>query len=110
MRVDVKMGRGKIAAQVAHGVIDCYKEAMKMRKEVVELWEQEGMAKIVVQINSEQELIKVVDNAKSNGVPGSIIADAGRTEVSPGTITVGAIGPGLKSEISKYTGHLKLLT
>ena len=102
------MSRGKIAAQVGHGALNCYKEALIKRNDIVLKWE-EFCAKIVLQINSEAELIKVIEKAKKDGLPTSLIADAGRTEIPSGTITVGAIGPGKLSEIDKYTGHLKLL-
>ena len=110
VRMDLKMSRGKIASQVGHAVISCYKDAMIKRKEIVNKWEEEGTAKIVLQTNSEKELVAIVEKAKENGIPGSIVIDLGRTEVSPNSITAGAIGPGRISEIDKYTKHLKLLT
>jgi len=110
VRIDIKMGRGKIAAQVGHAVLDSYKDACKLRNQTVKAWEDIGCAKIVLQVNSESELIKIIENAKSKGLPTSLIADAGRTEVTPGTITVGAIGPGTNTEIDVFTGHLKLLS
>ena len=37
------------------------------------------------------------------------IADAGRTEVMPGTITCMGIGPDKEEKIDKVTGKLKML-
>ena len=49
------------------------------------------------------------EKADSLNVPYYLVRDAGRTEVEPGTMTVGAFGPGKVSEIDKITGNLELL-
>ena len=38
-----------------------------------------------------------------------VLRDAGRTEVTKGTVTVIGIGPGFVDKISKVTSHLKTL-
>jgi len=39
----------------------------------------------------------------------SLIQDAGRTQVAPGSRTVLGVGPGPNELIDKVTGHLKLM-
>ena len=54
-RTDLKMGTGKIAAQVGHAVLGAYKQAMedKAQKKKLNLWEFQGQPKIVVKVTSE---------------------------------------------------------
>ena len=42
-------------------------------------------------------------------LPCGYICDAGHTQVAPGSVTVGWIGPWEESEIDKITGSFKLL-
>ena len=52
---------------------------------------------------------KLARQAKKAGLPAYLVADAGRTQVAPGSKTVLAIGPGPKSALDAITGTLKLL-
>ena len=107
VRKDLKMSTGKIAAQVAHAVLNCYKEAMKVSPDYVYSWESDsGSTKIVLQISGLDELLKLRDNADKLNIPTSLISDAGRTEVEPGTMTVCAFGPVPIELMDKVTGHL----
>jgi len=67
----------------------------------------QGMKKVVVKVD-ERLLIQTIQDAKTE-VPYALIRDAGYTQVAPNTITAGAIGPGPKTIIDKYTGRFKLL-
>jgi len=58
---------------------------------------------------NESMLLGFLDHAKSSGLRTNVVADAGRTEVEPGTRTVGAIGPHSVAEIDAITGSLSLL-
>jgi len=108
VRVDIKLTRAKIADCVGHAALACYKEALKTRSAIVNEWEEKGcQAKIVLQVNSEAELLKIIEAAKIKGIPTSVIEE---TEKKVKTAIVGAIGPDTKKEIDLYTGLLKLLT
>ncbi len=109
VRKDLNMSVGKIAAQVGHAVLNCYKEALYLNNNYVKNWENSGSAKIVLQVNSLKELNEIKELAKLNKLPYAMIADAGRTEVEPGTVTVISIGPGPVDEVDKVTGRLELL-
>lgn len=67
-----------------------------------------GGTKITVRLDSEEEMLKINEQAKKMGVLSSIIRDAGQTQVAPGSRTVIAIGPAPKSVLEQITGHLKL--
>ncbi|XP_076761199.1 peptidyl-tRNA hydrolase 2, mitochondrial [Xylocopa sonorina] len=107
IRTDLKMGKGKVAAQCAHAAVAAYKAARKHPK-VLEAWEECGQAKITVKVDSENALEEVAKQAKSIGLLANTIRDAGHTQVKPGSKTVCAIGPGPAELIDQVTGHLKL--
>lgn len=66
------------------------------------------LLQVVVKTDSEEELLELAALAMSHGLTASLIQDAGRTQVTPGSRTVLGIGPGPKSLVDKVTGHLKL--
>ncbi|AWR94325.1 peptidyl-tRNA hydrolase Pth2 [Acidianus brierleyi] len=113
VRTDIKMGKGKIAAQVAHAavslVIDILNSSNSRWKSWLFEWLNEGQPKIVVKVNSIVELNTKIEEAKELGLPISLIEDAGRTQLEPGTVTCGGIGPSEDYLIDKITGDLKLL-
>ena len=55
------------------------------------------------------ELKRLLSSAAAQGLCTYCVADAGRTQVAPGTETVGCIGPAPVSRIDAVTGHLQLL-
>ncbi|MDT7861477.1 MAG: peptidyl-tRNA hydrolase Pth2 [Saccharolobus sp.] len=113
VRDDIKMGKGKIAAQVAHAAVSLVFEILNSNnsqwKEWLNLWLNEGQPKIVVKIKSLEELLTRFKKAKEMGIPVSIIEDAGKTQLEPGTITCIGIGPAPNNIIDDITGDLKLL-
>ncbi|AXI25007.1 aminoacyl-tRNA hydrolase [Methanofervidicoccus sp. A16] len=109
VRTDLNMGKGKIASQACHASIEAFIKAQKECPEVVEKWLREGQKKVVVKVNSEKELMEVFREACLEGLPCSLIRDAGRTQLTPGTCTAVAIGPEREERIDKITGRLKLL-
>ena len=73
-------------------------------------WERHGQAKIAVQCKGgEEELATLMAVAHSLGITAEVIADAGRTQIEAGSLTVLGVGPAPKSIVDKVTGHLKLL-
>lgn len=106
MRTDLKMGKGKIAAQACHASLNSYKKASKRS---VRQWESFGQKKVVLKISSKEELLKLYHIIKESGLPCALITDAGHTQIEPSTVTCLGVGPAMDSEIDKLTGHLKLL-
>ncbi|MCQ2972488.1 MAG: aminoacyl-tRNA hydrolase [archaeon] len=106
VRTDLKMGKGKIAAQCCHASIGAYKKAdhNKIRK-----WENEAYAKVVLKIGSLEELMKLKNEAIKRGVNHYLVTDAGRTQIPSSTITVLGLGPDEDETIDEFTGDLKLL-
>lgn len=106
IRQDLKLPKGKAAAQVAHASVEA---VLKSDPKMVKAWRNEGMAKIVLKVKDEKELIKYFQQAKEDGFTVSLITDAGRTVIAPGTKTCAAIGPDEEEEVNKITAELSLL-
>lgn len=127
IRNDLKMQKGKVAAQCGHASVGAYAKALVDRPKTVKRWLRYGKnllnktilfynsffissggTKITVKIDTEQELLDLEKAAKAQDVLSCIVRDAGQTQVAPGSRTVIAIGPAPKSVLDKITGHLKL--
>lgn len=109
VRSDLKMGKGKIAAQVAHASLNAAEAAQQKRPRWYQGWKEEGQAKIVLKVGSEAALDELFKKAKSAGLPAALIEDRGLTQLDPGTVTCLGVGPGPDDEIDAVTGKLKLL-
>jgi len=104
VRTDLDMGRGKIAAQVAHAAVQAAdKSGWK------EDWLRQGGQKTVVKVGSEEELVGVFMEAKRAKLPAALIEDAGHTQIPSGTKTCVGIGPAPEGDVDKITGKLRLL-
>ena len=106
VREDLKLDKGKMAAQVAHASVEA---ALRSDKEIVKQWRIKGMKKIVLKVKNKEELFKYKEIAKNNNLKTALITDAGRTSIKPGTITCLAIGPDEEKKIDEVTGSLKMM-
>ena len=106
VRNDLRMSKGKLAAQVAHASISSSQIATKrmMRK-----WEKEGQKKVVLKARNLKQLKVLERECKKLKIPFSLITDAGSTELLHGTVTCLGIGPDEDSRVDKVTGSLPLL-
>lgn len=113
VRTDLGMGVGKIAAQVGHAVLGAYQNLIEANKPewnaALLKWEHTGNAKIVLKAPNKEELINLSKKAREAGLNTYTVADAGRTQIEPGSLTVCAIGPANSFHIDQITSHLKLL-
>ncbi len=108
VRQDIDMSPGKLAAQVAHAAVSAYIEAEKKKPDWARFWILEGQKKVVVMVKNKEALMEIYNMAKQT-FPTSIIIDAGRTELEPGTHTCVGIGPAPEVEVDRITGRLPLL-
>jgi PTH2 family peptidyl-tRNA hydrolase len=112
VRRDLDMGRGKTAAQAAHAAVGLYKKCRRGGDDLratLRAWEVDAAgAKVVLRVDSEAELRSVEAAAAAAGLPVKTIADAGRTQVAPGSTTcLAVLGGG--GAVDAVTGGLKLL-
>lgn len=108
VRSDLKMGKGKVAAQCSHAAVSAYKQVQCRNPELLKQWEYYGQPKVVVKVPDEGTLLELLCHAKEVGLPVSLIQDAGRTQIAPGSRTVLCVGPGPADLVDRVTGHLKL--
>lgn len=108
VRTDLKMGKGKVAAQCSHAAVDAVRRCYMSHPKILEQWQGCGQPKIVVKTDTEEELKYLATEARRHNIVATIITDAGRTQVAPNSKTVLAVGPGPADKIDKITGHLRL--
>ena len=56
VRMDLKMGKGKIAAQCCHAAVSAFKKGKSRNSGLVKAWEEDGSRKIAVKAKDEDEL------------------------------------------------------
>ena len=107
IRQDLKLPKGKAAAQAAHAAVEA---AFKADKADVKAWRSiQGQKKVTLKVADEKELKKYLQIAKDANLPTALITDAGRTVIAPGTTTALAIGPADEDKIDDITGELGML-
>ncbi|MHA1506108.1 MAG: peptidyl-tRNA hydrolase Pth2 [Candidatus Asgardarchaeia archaeon] len=109
VRGDIKMSVGKTAAQVAHAAVSAAFETYMKKRDWFERWFEEGQKKVVLKVKKVEELLELLKEVKSSGIPSALIKDMGLTEIPPGTITALGIGPAPSRILDKFTGSLPLL-
>jgi peptidyl-tRNA hydrolase, PTH2 family len=106
VRSDLKLSKGKVAAQVAHASTEA---TLRSDDQKVKAWRAKGMKKVILKVDGEKDLLEFNQFAKDAKITSALITDAGRTEIAPGTITCLAIGPEKEDIIDKITSNLKLM-
>jgi PTH2 family peptidyl-tRNA hydrolase len=114
MRRDLGMRRGKEIAQGAHASMIWL--AFRIRQpgytftEAERRWLEGRFTKVCVRVDSEEELLAIVQRAQESGLSVHLCVDAGRTEFhGVPTPTCCAVGPDLPERIDPITGQLTLL-
>ncbi len=122
IRRDLKMRRGKEIAQGSHASMDFLIERIRKASNAkssnqveigltdVEMkWISNGMAKVCLQVVSEDELLGMHEKARSAGLESHLIRDSGKTEFGGNpTFTALAIGPCFADLVDSITGELQL--
>lgn len=106
VRKDLKWGKGKLAAHVAHASLGA---VMNTPESIVQPWNSEGAKKVVLKATGEKELKDLERQAKKEGMACFLVRDAGKTQLKSGTVTALGIGPAKEDEVDSVTGKLKLL-
>jgi len=118
-RRDLKMRKGKIAAQVAHASMkvllnraaprspgdDPLSITLTMTPDMAS-WVRGRFAKVVLSVEDEDALLAAYSEAQQRGLPCAIITDSGKTEFhGVPTRTTVAIGPASAELIDPITGR-----
>nr|MDO8087086.1 peptidyl-tRNA hydrolase Pth2 [Candidatus Sigynarchaeum springense]MDO8116199.1 peptidyl-tRNA hydrolase Pth2 [Candidatus Sigynarchaeota archaeon] len=109
IRADLKMSAGKALVQGAHASILAAEKVRRVSPDTWKAWFNEGQRKIACKVQSLDDLLQLKGQVERLNVPCEIVADAGLTQLEPGTITALGIGPVLETTIDPVTRNLKLL-
>lgn len=116
-----KVPKGKLIAQGGHAFVGLITKAMKCNnyegyrylhiyqgdETPMQAWLNGEFTKIVLAVESEEELMELYEKAKEARLNTVLITDSGHTEFSIPTRTCIGIGPAWEEEIDEVTGHLK---
>ena len=130
MRRDLKMRKGKIAAQAGHACVDAVLMALNKEGRINDFemcddgftlkdtdkqatplsdWFAYGCAKVCVYVDSEEGLLEIAKKANEKGFIASVITDAGMTEFHGiPTKTCLALEPLPAEVVDELTGNLPL--
>ena len=109
VRSDLSLSCGKLAAQASHAAVGCAFRAKKDNTRWFKKWQSEGAKKVVVRVESLDELMDLERKARAQKLPTCLITDAGLTEIPPNTTTCLGIGPAPNASLDPITGDLPLL-
>jgi len=116
-----KVPKGKLIAQGGHAFVGLLTKKMKCdnyegyrylhvyqgSETPLQAWLNGEFTKIVLAVDSEEQLLDIYEKAKAAYLNTVLIKDAGHTEFAEPTITCIGIGPDWEEDIDKITGHLK---
>lgn len=130
MRRDLKMRKGKIAAQAGHACVEAVLMALVREGRGADVrasegwtwlehnegdvtpltdWFDAGVAKVCVYVDSEEELLDLADRGRELGLAVALVRDAGHTEFhGEPTYTCLAFEPLPAETIDPLTGDLPL--
>ena len=132
MRRDLKMRKGKIAAQSGHACVEATLMALAREGRLGEVrvspgegwvyldddgreptalsdWFEAGVAKVCVYVDSEEELLDIARQGRERGFAVALICDAGLTEFhGEPTYTCLAFEPLHAEDVDPITGRLPL--
>lgn len=109
LRTDLDMSVGKLISQACHAAVGASELAKKQNHRIWRRWWDEGGRKVILQVNSLDELEEIVKEAGKLDIVNTVISDSGLTEVPPGTVTAAGLGPEITERMDKVTGDLRLL-
>jgi PTH2 family peptidyl-tRNA hydrolase len=107
-RKDLSMSLGKFGGQSAHAAGTCMVLSDRKNDSNIDQYLSHGQPKIVVAVENEAELVKCAKLCHEEMLVAVLVQDAGRTEFDGKTLTMGAVGPCLRSELPKAVKRLQM--
>lgn len=104
-RKDLGMSKGKLGGDCGRTVLMVYKKAVKKVPKWVKQWEVQGQMKVVLGVNSEEQLLQLESKAEEANLSCGHISEKKGNELTASIL--GIFGP--VEEVNKITGDLKLL-
>ena len=113
VRADLKLPKGKVAAQAGHAVQLAVRSVERLAEprslQHLADWESGSYVKIALGCHGEAELRALADRLTASGVTCAPVVDEGRTVIPAGTLTALGIQPLPRSKIAPLVAHLRLL-
>ncbi|MBS7651852.1 peptidyl-tRNA hydrolase Pth2 [Candidatus Bathyarchaeota archaeon] len=109
LRMDLGMSIGKLVSQACHASLEASEQARREKRRIWKAWMEEGSKKVILKVDSLEELEELAERAQELGIPNTLIVDRGLTEIPPGTTTALGVGPDRSEKVDLVTGRLKLL-
>ncbi len=109
VRLDLKIGRGKLAVQCSHAAVSAAEEARTREPDWWKAWMADGQPKIALKVPDLDAIMSLEQQARTKRLPYFVVKDKGLTQVPPGTITCIGIGPAPGILLDGLTGNLPLL-
>ena len=106
---ELKMGKGKVAAQVGHAAVKATLKSGELHPELLDAWLSTGQKKICLKADNAHHIEQIERQSKELKILTSKIHDAGHTQIPAGSLTVLALGPDEDEKLDLLTGKLKLL-
>ena len=111
LRTDLNMSAGKAAAQASHASLMAFLSVAQKYPQKIEEWFKTGQGKIILEVNSEDELKQIYNKLNDDDTCKDIhylVRDSGLTELKGMEYTALGIGPFDKAFIDQFTKHLRL--
>lgn len=96
-------------SQACHAAVDASEQTKKAKTSLWRKWRDEGARKVVLKVDTLEELVELSRKADTHGIVNILIVDRGLTEIPPNTATALGLGPDKNEIMDKVTGNLKLL-
>lgn len=106
VRNDLKMGKGKIAAQCGHAIQYTLRHCDDT---LYKQYEQSGSPKICLKVETYEDFHSLRLKLYVANIRAFTVVDAGHTQVEANTETCFAIGPVSKEKVKEFIKDLKLL-
>ncbi|XP_078065972.1 putative peptidyl-tRNA hydrolase 2 [Mustelus asterias] len=111
VNMELTMGIGKVAAQVAHAAVGLYQMMLEESdnwQQMLTTWDNDGGKKIVLKGQNAEHILELQEQACRLKLPNYLVVDAGKTQIAAGSHTVLAI-MGEETLVNQVTGNLQLL-
>jgi PTH2 family peptidyl-tRNA hydrolase len=111
LRTDLNMSAVKAAAQACHASLMAFLLVAQKHPQKIEEWFKTGQGKIILQVNSEDELKQIYTRLANDDTAANIcylVRDSGLTELKGMEYTALGIGPFDKDYIDNFTKGLRL--
>ncbi|NHJ48478.1 MAG: aminoacyl-tRNA hydrolase [Asgard group archaeon] len=109
LRKDLKLSKGQAAIYASHVAVNAVIDAKRKKSNWLRDWFSEGQKKVVVQVPSEEELVKIYEKSKTENLPGAIVSLKNSIDESKEDFVAVAIGPAPNTKITDFTRDLKLM-